>query len=87
MQFPTDTFRRAGLGATDVAKLFTVTRVTGHKWLTGGNLHRWVEDAVAKRARDVEAAVASGALPLQGGPLRGEARAARIKEILDAARG
>lgn len=86
MNFPADTFRAAGLGPTDVSRLFKVSRVTAHKWLKSGNVHPWIEPAVRTRAAAVAKAVESQFLPLTDA-LRGAARSARIQEILDAARG
>lgn len=87
MQFPHTLFKDAGLAAADVAALFGVSRVTGHRWLKGsdrnGNdsvgVNVFLRDRVAKLVPSVEHAVRAGALPAPH--LAALPPAKRVKEV------
>ena len=86
MQFPHEVFKAAGLGPTDVAGLFGVSRVTAHKWLRGANVHSMARVAIAARQQDVRKAVERNCLPLSD-VFIGPARKAHIRDVLDSMRG
>lgn len=63
MQFPADTYKQAGMNATDVAVLFKVTRITSYKWLKGQGVHPLLQEKVARLTLTVAALRAAGTLP------------------------
>ena len=93
MLFPHTLFKKAGLTPSDVSALCEVSRVTGWRWMSGGEdgagvgVNIFLRDRVKKAADEVRHALEFGALPdvnLIGMPPA--ARADRIKAILRNAR-
>lgn len=93
MLFPHVLFKKAGLTPSDVSALCGVSRVTGWRWMSGGEdgagagVNIFLRDRVQKVADEIRHALEAGALPdvdLIGMPPG--ARAERIKTILRNAR-
>lgn len=81
MKFPTQPYRAAQLGVTDIACLHGVSRPTANRWLNttgGGSVHSMAREQVRRLAAAVAAANAAGLLPVPKA-LRGAERAAAIR--------
>ena len=92
MQFPHVLFNKAGLNSADIAGLFGVSRITGHRWLKGTDrngkvgvgVNIFLQDRVAKMTAPLEAAVEAGALPnLEITKLPPNKRAPKIRAIIN----
>jgi hypothetical protein len=68
-----ETFREAGLGARHISKLAGVSRVTASLWLNGHcNPHVLLQEKVNLLAEIIDAALASGKLPMPQGVSKSE---------------
>lgn len=69
MKFPHTLFRQAGLTPSDVAGLCGVSRVTGWRWMRGGDdgsevgVNIFLQERVARAAACVRKAMEAGVLP------------------------
>jgi transcriptional regulator with XRE-family HTH domain len=82
--FPSETFKQAGISASDLAALMGVSRMTAHNWLKGGGVHAHLRARVVDLAKAVTAATQQGHLPLKQKALPGPPRHAAIRRAIEA---
>lgn len=91
MHFPYQLFENAGLSASDVARLFGVSRVTGYRWLQatdrkgnrGVGVNIFLQPRVSRGIEELRRALAAGDFPDEGlRRLTPVKRNLRIKSIL-----